>query len=468
MSLPLTLADLVEATRGKAVRGDLSTAVPSISTDTRELKKGQWFLALIGPNFNGHEFLLQAVERKAAGLIVAADQTEFDMSRVADVPVLAVEDTLEAYGDIAQAWRERLGPRAACVAGSAGKTTVKEMVAACLSGRSDVLISRGNLNNLVGVPRMLLELRDEHQVAVLELGMNTRGELERLTRIAGPDLAVLTNIGDAHVGRFGSIEDLCLAKAELLTAMKPGGRLLTNADCPRSSEIVKRWGTHLDVVRFAVAAHATYRAESIESLRPWGYAFDFVHPGGRQRIELRVFGRHNVANALCAAALLSELELGAAEIAEGLQGFRPAPMRSSACVMGGATLIEDCYNASPTGTARTLESLADLEVAGRRRVVLGDMLELGDQEEDYHRRIGETAARLERVKVYAVGPRARWIAEAAREAGAETVWRETGEEALDLLCKEIEPGDAVLVKASRLMEFEKIAQALRKRVNGGA
>jgi len=248
--------------------------------------------------------------------------------------------------------------------------------------------------------------------------------------------------------------------------MRPGARLLVNGDCLRTGAIVERYARHLSVVSFAMACRAPYRADSIERLQPWGYAFDFLHPGGSERIETRVFGRHNVANALCAAAVLCELGFDPKALPQALGRFEPANLRSNAYRLGEIMMIEDCYNASPASTLLVLESLEDLDVAGRLHVVLGDMLELGGDEEAYHRQVGEAAARVRNARVYGVGQRSRWTVEEARAHGAEAEWFETREDVLGALASVVAPGDAVLLKASRLMEFERLAQALRERLGG--
>ncbi|MCX7013387.1 MAG: UDP-N-acetylmuramoyl-tripeptide--D-alanyl-D-alanine ligase, partial [Candidatus Sumerlaeota bacterium] len=403
MGLSFTAADLIEATQGVLVQGDPSAAAPEISTDTRELRPGEWFLALQGANHDGHDFLPRAVERGAAGVIVARD---VDAPALGPAAILRVPDTLTAYGAIAQAWRRRLNPKVAVIAGSSGKTTTKEMAARALGGDPSVLVTPKNDNNLVGLPKVLLRLEETHRLVLAEIGMNVRGELDRLTRIAEPDLAALTNVGNAHVGQFGSLEGLLEAKAEMLIALRGGTRLLANADCPRSAQIIERFGHHLDVVRFAVACQAPYRAESIERLSPWGYAFALAHPNGRERIESHAFGRHNVYNALCAAALACELGCDPKAAAEGVSAFRPSAMRSEIARFGPYTIIEDCYNASPASTELVLESLGDVEAAGRRRLLMGDMLELGADEEMHHRQIGRAVGRVAGARLYAVGERA--------------------------------------------------------------
>lgn len=257
------------------------------------------------------------------------------------------------------------------------------------------------------------------------------------------------------------------AKGELIRALRPGTRLLANADCPRSVEAVRKWGGHLKVKWFGVDSIAEFRAESIESQAPWGYVFELVHPGGRLTARLQAHGRHNVANALCAAALLHELGIPMEEIVAGIGRFQPANMRSAVETLSGVTLVEDCYNASPTAMRLAIESLTDLPHAHRVHLVLGDMLELGEAEEAYHRSIGEQVGALPNARLYAVGRRAGWYADAAVAAGMapQSVGRFEDLHAVsDALLEAVEPGDAVLVKGSRMMKLENVVHALRDRL----
>jgi UDP-N-acetylmuramoyl-tripeptide--D-alanyl-D-alanine ligase len=465
--LNFTIKDIEAATGGEALRGAAGLPVSSISTDSREIAEGEWFLALKGPNFNGHDHISAAIEKGAAGLIVSSPPG--DIGAVPEnVSILLVGDTLEALGDIAIAWRIKTGPKVACIAGSGGKTTTKDMAAAVLADSPGSLVSEKNFNNLIGLPKTLLKLTGGDKLVLAELGMNEMGELSRLTEIADPDIAALTNIGEAHIGKFGSLEALMRAKAELIVGMKPGARLIANADCLRSAEIVEQYAGRLDVIHFGMACHAPYRADNIVPLSPWGYAFDFSCPNGKTRMEVHAFGRHNVANAVCASALLCELGIDPEKAAEGISRFRPGAMRSHAQEVNGVLLIEDCYNASPSAVLSAIQSLSDLRIEGKIFLALGDMLELGAMEEEYHRKIGAAAARLKDARICAVGQRGRWIAEEALENGASAAWFSSVEEAAESIACSVAPGDAALLKASRLMEFEKLAQSLRRRIQRNA
>ncbi len=459
MKLSFTLSELAQAANGRIASGPENAFIQCISTDSRKIAPGDWFLALRGENFDGHAFAAQVLENGAGGLILAADAPQA-RQLPASANVLLVEDTLRALGDIAHAWRKRINPLMACIAGSNGKTTTKDIAACTLASREDALASKGNFNNLIGLPSTILEILPTHKMLLAELGMNTAGELQRLTQIADPDVAALTNIGEAHVGQFGSIEGLIRAKGELIRSMRPGARLVANADCEKSRSAVKQWGGHLAITWFGSNGGA-WRAENIEAIEPWGYAFDLIAPEGRARVRLQAYGRHNVGNAVCAAALLHEMGFGLNSIAEGIERFRPASMRSLARVIHGVTIIEDCYNASPSAMLAALDSLKDLQVSGMHHLVLGDMLELGEAEEQFHRTVGEAAAQLPRVRLYCVGPRAQWIAQSASNQSAQADTFESADDAAVALLPNVKPGDAVLIKGSRRMKLEMVAQALQ-------
>lgn len=464
MKISFTLADIAECTGGRLKQGGPSLNVSSISTDSRTIAPGDWFLALRGENFDGHEFIGQVIEKGASGLIVAHDaEVALGDSSVA---VLSVEDTLRAYGDIASAWRKRLNPKVAAIAGSNGKTTTKEIASTVLAGHADALCTAGNFNNLIGVPKTLLGIEPQHRLVLLEFGMNERGELERLTQLADPDVAALTNIGEAHVGQFGSQEALVRAKAELLIAMRSGAQLIANANCSQSRRAIQQWGGHLDKIWFGIDAPADYCAENIERRSPWGYAFDIAYPEGRERMAIHAYGRHNISNVLCATALLHVLGISMDEIAASIERFRPSAMRSAAQMIGGVTIIEDCYNASPTAMLRAIESLNDLDIEGRVHLVLGDMLELGEAEEHYHRLAGKCAAHLKSAGLHAIGQRAKWICDAAMQDGLQDVnWHDDVSMLIADITMAIKPGDAVLIKGSRRMRLEVVAQAIREKLN---
>ncbi len=462
--LKLTLKEIEQATGGEILSGAPDQIVQSISTDTREIASGEWFLALKGPNFDGHDYIEKAIHNGASGAILSSRSADPTATAALNVSVLLVSDTLQALGDTAIAWRAKIAPIVACIAGSGGKTTTKEMAAQVLNASPENLVSEKNFNNLIGLPKTLLKLTESHKLVLAELGINEVGELTRLTEIANPDIAALTNIGDAHIGMFGSLEALIRGKAELIVGMKPGARLIANADCLRSAEIVDQYAGHLEVIRFGIACHAPYRAENIQPISPWGYAFDFIHPEGKIPMELHAFGRHNVANAVCAGALLCELGIEPKEIAQGIRRFEPGAMRSHAHEINGVLMIEDCYNASPFAVLSAIQSLSDMRIEGRIFLALGDMLELGDMEEELHRKVGATAAQIQGVNICAIGERARWIAETAKENGANAQWFESTQEAAQSIACLVAPGDAVMLKASRLMEFETLAEALRNRL----
>lgn len=438
--------------------GNLEGKIATVSTDTRTFQPGDCFVALRGVSFDGHNFVSQAVAGGAAALVVEQYFPEFS-----HVPQFVVPNTLWALGEIARLWRNKLAqiPLVAVV-GSNGKTTVKEMTANILAKRYQTLSTQGNLNNLVGVPLTLFRLEPMHEAAVLELGMNQAGELERLVQITSPNVLVLTNITNAHVGMFGSLEGLYAAKTESLRAAPPECKFVLNAEDELSQRAMAEFAGNHPIVRFGVCPEADVRAECIEPLVPFGYRFVLLLPSGeRANVELRMFGRHNVANALAAAAVGALCGVTPHNTAEALASFRPASNRSEVEELNGWYLVKDYYNASPAAVEQALRSLAEFSIPGRRYAVLGDMMELGDLEEYYHTRVGETAAQSGLDRLFTIGTRARTIHAAASRHGLQSEHFDEIDDLAKALTMQLRVGDLLLIKASRLMKLERLYDLLK-------
>ena len=457
--MDIAIQDAVLATGG-TLHGSCrsETRLTGISTDSRTLKPGEWFVALRGENFDGHEFVDVAVSRGAAGLIV-----EQLFERHECLPQILVVDALRALGDLARVWRRRNArtPLAAIV-GSVGKTTTKEMAIRIVASERKLLATVGNLNNLVGVPRMIFNLSPRHQAAVLELGMNAPGELKRLTEIAAPDCVALLNIRNSHIGNFGTQEALYRAKCEALIHAPRTALFVMNVEDELSRRARAEVASGRAVMTFGLAAEADIRATSITSLEPFGTSFMLNLPGARpQKVELRCFGRANVHNALAAAAVGMFFGISPEAIALQLSLFRAAGGRSEVETLKGWHVVKDYYNASPASVEAALESLGDFEITGRRFAVLGDMLELGALEESLHRQVGVAAARAGLAGLFTVGERGRWIGEAAAEEGVAVEHAADAAAAAELLKQILRPGDLVLIKGSRLMRLEQVYEALK-------
>lgn len=394
----LTAEDIAQATNGvwfpQSANGE--RVISSVSTDTRTLVPGDLFIALKGEHFDAHEHLDKAIANGASGIVV---QEEFD-SKIFEktIPVLKVNDPLHALGDIAAAWRRRCPATCVAIVGSSGKTTTKEMLAAILDQAAPTLVSAGNYNNLIGAPLTLLGLTREHRWGVLELGMNLPGELTRLAEIVSPDLLLIVNVGTAHIGQFGSQAALLEAKSEAIRALPPTVPVIFNSTCDNSRQIVRQWGGDHPLSTFAIDQPAEMWARKIEIEKGRGYVFD-LQAGAcgfcATKIHLPVFGRFNVANAVAAAAAANLLGVDIDRIRQGLESFSPTSLRSELKQVGGVTLIVDCYNANPNSMSAALDSLAELpSTAGKTFLVLGDMLELGEESTAYHDRLGRQVANL--------------------------------------------------------------------------
>jgi len=454
----LSVKEILEATGGRLLQGEPSRRIGSFSTDSRTLKPGDLFIALKGKTFDGHAFILQALERGAVGVVLS------EPSKVPSSPFalsIQVEDTVTALGEIARAWRERHPIPLVAVTGSNGKTTTKEMLRSILAQKGSVLASPLSFNNLIGVPLTLLNLRSHHETAVLELGMNARGEIRRLAEISRPDVGVITNIGEAHLEFLGSLEGVAEAKGELLPSLDGDRVAVLNLDDPLCNALFPRVRGRL--LTFGINPRADVWASDLVSRDEGAIAFT-LHRGGEQiRVELPLIGRHNVYNALAAACAASALGVDLQRIAFGLHKMTQAPMRlEKRRLSSGAVVINDAYNANPTSMQASLEAFFEVK-AGRAILVLGDMLELGERAGEAHRRIGELVARLSPDLLITVGEGGRIIGEGALAAGfpRDRVHPFGGpDQARSFLQEHLSEETWVFLKASRGMHLEKVLEGL--------
>jgi UDP-N-acetylmuramoyl-tripeptide--D-alanyl-D-alanine ligase len=463
-----SVSQLLLATGGRFLGGQPELRFRSISTDTRTVGAGDLFLALTGERFDGHQFIGDAVRKGAAGVIVSRLPESLP-----PVTVILVEDTLRALGDLA-AYRRSLLPhlRVVAITGSSGKTTVKEMVAAILGRKHKVLKTHGNFNNLVGLPLSLLPVGYRHDVAVLEMGMNQAGEIARLAEIADPDVACINNVQEAHLAGLGSIEGVARAKGELFAGLKSWGKLAVNEDDRRVRALARRCPQ--EKITFGRSPRAFVRATRIHNCGEEGMAFTLHLGPERTRVRLQVFGLHNVANALAAAAVAYGVGVRLPEIAAGLASFTSGDKRLQILEVEGLKVVNDTYNANPASVLAALEALQGLSRGRRTVVALGDMLELGRQSVAAHQFVGEAVARLGFDYLFTVGEFAEAVTEAARKAGmaADRLRRFTDKKeiaaALHQLrqAQELQPGDWLLIKGSRGMQMEKIIAELTNGCGG--
>jgi UDP-N-acetylmuramoyl-tripeptide--D-alanyl-D-alanine ligase len=458
----LTLAEVLAGTGGVlASPGPGALAFASVSIDSRTLERGDLFVAIAGPRFDGHDFLAEAAARGAAAAIVHRE-----VAAPAALVLVRVADTLRALGDLARHVRRRAAVRVVGITGSVGKTTTKDMAAHLLATRGPVLKTEGNLNNQYGLPLTLLRLRSEHTAAVLEMGMSLPGEIRALSTLAEPDVAAITRVAPVHLEFFPSVDAIAEAKAEILEGLRPGGAAVLNGDDPRVRRIGERHAGR--VVWFGRDRRFDVSAESRRGSAA-GMRFDLVVDGRRTDVALPLAGAHFVSNFLAAAACAHVLGVAPERMAEAAASLRPARHRGELRRLGeGVTLLDDCYNSSPEALEAAVAALA--LVPGRRRVaILGDMLELGPSGPALHRAAGESLAGRVDV-VVGVGELARGIVEGAREAGvpAPSLGHfADAAGAVTALGDLVRPGDAVLVKASRGVRLEAVADALLARFGEG-
>jgi UDP-N-acetylmuramoyl-tripeptide--D-alanyl-D-alanine ligase len=427
------------------------------AVDSRAVEPGNLFVALPGERTDGHLFVAAALAAGAAGVLVARLPDGVDIT-AADATVVQVDDPLAALQAVASAWRARFDPLVVGITGSIAKTSTKEAVAAVLAAAMPTLRNEGNLNNEIGLPLTVLRLGPEHRAAVLEMGMYVGGEIADLARIGRPEIGVVTAVQAVHLSRIGTIEAVAQAKGELVEALPADGVAVLNADDERVLAMASR--TAAEVVTYGFAASADVRAEQVESRGAEGMAFDVISRAGRRPVVIPTLGRLAVHNALAAAAVGLSAGLPIDTVAAALAGGWSAPHRGQLFRAGGVTIVDDSYNASPWAVVAALELLGGM--AGRRIAVLGEMLELGDEHDAGHARVGAAAADVAD-RLIVVGEGAAQIARGARDAGlSRDAVVQVGDRAaaLDALRSLLVPGDVVLVKASRGIALDLLVDEL--------
>jgi UDP-N-acetylmuramoyl-tripeptide--D-alanyl-D-alanine ligase len=457
----MTVGWLAAAVAGRIVSGDPDQVVGNIVTDSRSLRTGDFFIALRGARFDGHEFVAEAFERGAVGVLV--DNVPEGRFFTAHQVVIAASDTTVGLQDLAHAVREATETKVVAITGSAGKTTTKDTIADFLSESYRVVKNKGNLNNHIGLPLSLMQLRDRPDAAVMELGMNHAGEISRLVAIADPDVRVWTNVGDAHLGFFESADAIADAKAEILELAEPHDLLVCNADDPRVMARASRFAGR--VASFGEAEDASVRATAIEDLGLGGMRARVVTPVGERVIEMPLLGRGNLANVLAATAVAVEFGIPLDAIAARAARLRPSDRRGAIHrLRGGVMLVDDSYNSSPSALKRALDVVAKEPRAARKVAVLGEMLELGAFSAELHRDAGRAAAAVGLNLLFVVGGEpARELGDAAIAAGmapASVTYFDQSAAAAPAIAAAIRSGDVVLVKGSRGIRTDLIADRI--------
>ncbi len=447
----MSLAEAAAVLQGRASGAEARFS--AVSTDSRRIGRGELFVALRGERYDGHEFLAAAAAAGAAGAIVDQRHTG-----AYPLPVVVVEDSRRALGDLARHWRSRFSPMLIAVTGSNGKTTVKEMLAAILrshAGDGAVLATAGNLNNDIGLPLTLLRLRHAHRWCALELGMNHKGEIAYLAGIARPAVALVNNAQREHLEFMRSVEDVAAENASVYDALPAGGVAVVNADDPQAKTFRRAAGARR-VVDFGLEADAAVSAR----FTPAALSSELTLrlPGGEARATLAIPGLHNVRNALAAAACAHAAGIPAAAIGAGLAAFRPYAGRLQVKrARGGATVIDDSYNANPDSVRAAIDVLAACPAP--TALVLGDMGEVGERSAEYHREVGSYACLRKISHLYAIGDATRHAVDAFGPGGQHF-------DSVESLVASVE-GQSILVKGSRFMQMERVVSALTGNGAGG-
>lgn len=458
----VTTEEIAGAVGAEKLTGPSGAMIAGVGTDTRTLRPGELFFALRGERFDGHDFIAAALELGAAGVV--CDTKRWDWAfPVEDRTVISVSDTLVALGDLASWWRRNHTASVAVVTGSVGKTTTKEMASGILELEGPTLKSRGNLNNLIGLPLTLFGLKEEHLYAVLEMGMNRPGEIARLTEIAAPQVGLITNVAMAHLEGLGDIRAVAGAKAELLDRMSPEGVAILNGDDAVLMAEASRFQGEL--ITFGLGPSNDFRAERIRDMGREGTAFTLIYDGGRIDVRLTVPGRQNVWNALAASALAVVSGSSSEKSVQGIKSYTGIPGRFALMDLpGGGILVDDTYNANPSSLKAALESLRVMAAGGGRIIVcLGDMLELGREAVAAHLEAGRMAAEYGAAHILVMGEHSAHVIRGAVESGfpADLAKRvRNHEEMADAITGLMEERDMVLLKASRGMRFERVLERL--------
>ncbi len=461
--IPWTVAEILKATGGELFCGDSNDTFAGVSIDSRRISVEDLFIAIKGDVHDGHSFIEDVLKKGIGGLLIEKNRARKLPEREflkSGITCITVNDTGKALGDLAAFNRKRTHVSVIAITGSNGKTSTRNMTTGVVSRRFCTLSTQGNLNNEIGLPLTLLNLNRHHRWAVLELGMNRPGEIDRLAQICLPDLGVITNIGPAHLEGLGSLDAVMQAKGELLGKIKPEGTAVLNADDPRLLKLAET--TSRNVLLFGVSADAAIRAESIKK-KTSGLSFVLVLPGERIWVDLKTPAVFMISNALAAAAVGHLLGLTAGEIKDGLEIFEPVPGRMNILKTGkGVQIIDDTYNANPGSMEAAIKTLKSLKGQGRGILIIGDMLELGEHAESLHREMGAKAAGSGIERIYVTGDYAENVVTGALDGHMDSgdIFKGTREEIIEDIIDRLHAGDWILVKGSRGMAMEKVVEGL--------
>ncbi|EOU1724337.1 UDP-N-acetylmuramoyl-tripeptide--D-alanyl-D-alanine ligase [Clostridium perfringens] len=449
--LELNLQEIVKATKGALLKEADVKEIKAVSTDTRKIEEGTMFIALKGENFNGNNYVLDAFNKGAKIAIV--DEVKCDLNELKeDVALIKVQNTGRALMDLAKFYREKLGLKVVGITGSAGKTSTKDLVAAVLSDKYKVFKTKGNFNNEIGLPLMILELDSTYDVAILEMGMRGLGQIRELAEIASPDLGIITNIGISHIEILKTRENILKAKMEIATFFDKNNTLVV---CGNDYFLGALPSAEYKIVKTGVGENFEIGAKNI-ALEELSSKFTVYDGEKEEEFSLDMPGEHNISNLMLGIAIAKELGVSFEEMKRGLKNIEATSMRLELIKKDGFSILNDCYNSSPVAVKSAIDVMKNIE--GKRRIaVLGTMRELGHKSEEAHEEIGKYAKENEIEKVLCFGDFSENIKEGYGEGC--TVY-ENKEELIKDLLNIICEGDIILVKASRSLKFEEITKAL--------
>lgn len=450
---------------GKLLQGNSAKVFRGVSINSRTIKKEELFVCIKGEKFDGHNFLGDAINKGAAGIILS-NPGHFSEDLIAgeNSPfVIQTQDTLRSLQDLASYQRTRFPFQVVGVTGTNGKSTTKEMIASILETKYKTLKTQGNLNNHIGLPLTLLARKPEHEVGVLEMGMSAAGEIKRLAEIAKPDIGVITNISAGHLEQLKTVKDVQAAKGELFDSLSNEGTAIVNADDPLVLELAKSLSTKK--ITYGIERPADVQANNIENKGSRGFTFTAKIFNQTISVNLSQIGYCNIYNALAALATGHSLGISGQNMNRGLENYQQIPQRNEQIHYEGVTLINDAYNANPESMREALKTLSEFNTSGKRFLVIGDMLELGPLSESAHHEIGESIALSNIDHLVTVGPLASLVAESA-EAGARQQLKigkfNQHAEAVSYLLKNAKKGDCLLIKGSRGAKMENVIQEYLK------
>ncbi|MCF7669419.1 MAG: UDP-N-acetylmuramoyl-tripeptide--D-alanyl-D-alanine ligase [Verrucomicrobia bacterium] len=455
-----TLKFFADACEGELSGADGGVVVDRVCTDSRRIQRGDLFVAIRGENFDGHAFVHECIRKGAVGVVVCSDE-EFEAP--SEAGIIRVDDTITALGRMASTYRNDFDVRVIAIAGSNGKTTVKELIASVVSRSYPVLKSVLSFNNHIGVPVTLLQLEERHEVAVIELGTNHPGELKGLLEIARPEVGVLTGIGREHLEFFEDLDGVAKEEGILAEYLPAGGSLFTSADCRRCIEIAEH--SKSLAIMVGMSGSGDWRISGVHTgFDGTEFSLTTGMPVYNRRYRVPMIGGHQALNAAYAVAVGAELGISPDQIQRGLEDCERPPMRMELIECDGVRLLNDAYNANVDSMRAALETLRDMPVSGRRIAVLGEMAELGNTVADAHAEIGGLAGGLGVDVLIAVGDSAHITAEAGRAAGVPLV-REfvSPSTAAEFIMHSAAPGDTVLIKASRVLRLERIGEMMGRK-----